>query len=292
MPYGVKRGVKAPGEFGVADVAGLALAGSAGIISALVTDFQAKGESSALFTLNHWAASHFDMFGLGNPPLWLVVAGLVAAGAGSVFYFQPITRQGAFAQGVGLLAVLMTFVPPELGAGLTAPDEDLPGLQSVSANFDPSSQKIDARPRQAGFSGGASADGARVIQAQSSRRVAQYVVEMRVTFPGGFDENVTTLIRRGMLRGRLHNESTKQTYNLFRNAGGNLRQQGNTLIIRAGVPARSETTRLWVRIECEGHASEEQSAVARIDETLRWNITMRESTTPMFIQRLNKSFWF
>ncbi len=289
MPYGVKRGVKAPGEFSVADIAGLGLAGSAGIISALFTDFQAKGEAAALFTLNHWAADLFSMLGLGNPPLWIVVVGLVAAGAGSVFYFQPITRQGAFAQGVGLLAVIMTFVPPELGAGLSAPSgENLPGLRSIA--FDKVATP-NARAAAAPRTAAGAPDDAQRIDAQS-RRVAEYVVELRVTFPSGAPDNVRTLIRRGDLRGRLHNADTDQTYNLFRNAGGNLEVRGNSLIIRAGVPAQAASATLWVRIETEGYLIEEQSAQASVNRELKWNITLTESTTPLFIQRLNKSFWF
>ena len=47
MPYGVKQGIKTPGEFGMGDMFGLALASASGIVAALVTDFQAQGESSA-----------------------------------------------------------------------------------------------------------------------------------------------------------------------------------------------------------------------------------------------------
>ena len=118
MPYGLKRGVKNPGEYNFADMFGLALAGATGIIAALVTDYQQKGEASALYTINQWVVSASRMIGLGDTPLWVVVIGLISLGAGSIFYFQPITRQGAFAQGFGLLAVMMTAVPADL-AGAT-----------------------------------------------------------------------------------------------------------------------------------------------------------------------------
>ncbi|MGE4035436.1 MAG: hypothetical protein AB7F91_14725, partial [Parvularculaceae bacterium] len=105
MAYGAKRGIKSPGEFGIMDIAGMGLAGAAGIVAALVTDYQQKGEASSLYTINQWAATLGEILGLGQVPLWMVVLGLIAAGGLSIFYFQPITRQGAFAQGFGLLAV-------------------------------------------------------------------------------------------------------------------------------------------------------------------------------------------
>ena len=103
MPYGVKRGVKAPGNFTFTDMVGLALSGSAGIIAALVTDYQQSGETSALYTINQWVVQLGSILGFADIPLWMVVIGMTAVGAGSVFYFQPITKQGAFAQGFGLL---------------------------------------------------------------------------------------------------------------------------------------------------------------------------------------------
>ena len=125
MSYGDKRGFKAPGEYKAGDMMGLILASAAGIIAALVTDFQQQGEMSALFTLNQWAVALGGMLGFTDIPLWMVVVGLTAIGAGSVFYFQPITRQGAFAQGFGLLAVLVTAVPGDFAAGIQSIDGNL-----------------------------------------------------------------------------------------------------------------------------------------------------------------------
>lgn len=284
MAYGAKRGIKTPGEYGFMDIAGLGLAGSAGIVAALVTDYQQKGESSALYTINQWAAALGDILGFGNLPLWTVVIALIAAGALSVFYFQPITRQGAFAQGFGLLAVLMTAVPADLAGGLQPTGPVLPDLQPVAMN------------RQAVLGDGIvlaslQAEEAQIVQAQDSQS-ARYVVELNIVFPGGVPSDIDAMIRRGAVRGRLHNADTDETFNLFRTAGGNLVVRGDSLIIRAGVPARSTEATLWVRIEAEGYAIEEQSAKATLDSGLQWTINMRTSTMPLFIQRLSKSYWF
>lgn len=290
MAYGVKRGIKSPGEFGFSDMFGLALAGSTGIIAALVTDYQQKGEASALFTINQWVVSASTLLGFSTIPLWMVAVGLVVVGAASIFYFQPITRQGAFAQGFGLLAVMMTAVPADLAGGLEAMS-DLPLLEEAA---------VTDREASLGGSGVAAgiinatyapAQAARVIPVQS-RASGKYDVIIKVNFPNGIQSNVDTMIRKGELRGRLHNEETGETWNLFRTSGGTVSRSGNTLTLRAGVPTRSDSSRLWIRVEAAGYAIEEQSAVANRGRRLNWSIDMKPSNTPLFVQRLNKSYWF
>jgi len=435
MPYGVKRGLKTPGEYGFSDLAGLGLAGAAGIVAALITDYQQSAEASALYTLNRWAVSGGELLGYSSIPLWAVILGLIGIGAGSIFYFQPITRQGAFAQGFGLLAVVMTAIPSDLAGGLEdiLDDGNLPGLRApigpsasvidnntivftqlsneISNSIDsnnlalttvsernknvitgkvinitpeiqalgrsegltPISQLVidEAQNNQksiqlinddgksvkleqasfdvsadTGFNNNANENlSARISGSKKATRdfvwkiksslvsdsrnarsslttsdpvtnrvhlgtvaattqstasnllqnddgVAQYNVRLMLTFEDGLPDDVTTLIRRGQLRGRLHNEQTGQTYNLFRNAGGVLRQDGNVLIIDAGVPARSTEARLWVRIECTKHKIEVQSAQATLGAILDWPIVIKTSSTPMFLQRLNRVYWF
>jgi hypothetical protein len=284
----MKRGIKAPGEYGISDMAGLGLAGAAGIVAALVTDYQQKGEASALYTINQWVVTAGNILGFANVPLWVVVVGLIGIGAGSIFYFQPITRQGAFAQGFGLLAVMMTAVPADLASGLEATGAALPDLQPVALEREAA---LESGIMSATFSAASPAENARVIEIQD-RQAARYVVELRVEFPNGAPNNIDQMISKGSLRGRLHNEDTDETFNLFRNAGGNLLMRGDSLIIRAGVPARSATAKLWVRIECEGYSIEEVSNTASLDDPLNWTITMKPSSTPLFIQRLNRSYWF
>lgn len=285
MAYGAKRGIKTPGEYGFMDIAGLGLAGAAGIVAALVTDYQQKGEASSLYTINQWAATVGEILGFGNVPLWVVATGLIATGALSVFYFQPITRQGAFAQGFGLLAVLMTAVPADLAGGIQPTGPMLPDLEPVALN------------REAALGDGIvvasfeAAEPAQVIEVQESQ-AARYVVEINIVFPGGVPSNIDDLIRRGACRGRLHNADTNETFNLFRSAGGNVIVRGDSLVVRAGVPARSTEATLWVRVEVEGYAIEEQSAKASLESALNWNVAMRQSSTPLFLQRLTKSYWF
>jgi len=282
--YGVKRGFKSPGEFGVGDIAGLGLAGAAGIIAALVTDYQQQGEASALFTINQWIVQLGSLLGFTEIPLWMVVIGMTVLGAGSIFYFQPITRQGAFAQGFGLLAVIMTATPADLAGGIESINDNLPGLQPASVR----EASMGAQLINASYTPGA----ASLYQIQTSGEAAKYDVHLTINFPDGIPSDIDTLIRTGAIRGRLHNEDTKETWNLFRSAGGTIQRQGDSLLIHAGVPARSETAQLWVRIECTGYVIEEQSATATLGERLDWSIDLDTSNMPLFFQRLRKSYWF
>ena len=292
MAYGVKRGMRAPGDFTAIDVAGLAGAGALGIVSALFTDFQQKGEASALFTINHWLAGAGSRIGFDRPALWTVVAGLVALGAGSIFYFQPITRQGAFAHGFGLLAVIMTAVPPDLAGGLYG--LDAPALTRVGIVDDDAKTKIAGSRLEAGDALEA-AEVVAVAQRGDGPQVdgaPAYNVRLRIDAPDGLPRDLAAAIKSGALRGRLHNAVTGDTYNLFRNAGGALERVGDSIFISAGVPAEADTAELWVRIELNGYAIEEQSATARLGRELDWRIVLRPSSTPMFIQRMQKSYWF
>lgn len=283
--YGVKRGIKAPGEYGLGDMVGLALAGAAGIVAALVADFQQKGEAAALFKINEWAVQFGSLVGFTEIPLWGVIAGMTAVGAGSVFYFQPITRQGAFAQGFGLLAVLLTMTPPNLASGMQGINDTLPGFASTTVR----EAMREARVHNASFTPAA----AQLVEVQAQREGDKYDVHLRIEFPDGIRGDISSMIRRGTIRGRLHNEDTNETFNLFRATdGATIRREGNTLIFHVGVPAREMTARLWVRVECMGYSIEEQSAEASLSEPLEWTVEMTPSSTPLFIQRLNQSYWF
>ncbi len=286
MTYGVKRGIKTPGEFGIVDYAGLSLAGAAGIVAALVTDYNQSGEAAALFTINQWAVSLGSLLGFVDIPLYLVALAIIAIGAGSIFYFQPITRQGAFAQGFGLLAVLMTAVPDDFAGGIEAMRDDLQSLPAPSTSSE-ASIKFDNATLPASFAPGE----AGVVEAQS-QVAARYNVKLRINFLGGLTESIDTLLRRGQLRGRIHNADTSQTYNLFVSAGGRVTRDGDSLIIEAGIPARSASATLWVRVEAEGHRIEQQSAQASLSQTLNWTIDLQPSDTPLFLQRLGQSYWF
>jgi hypothetical protein len=289
MPYGVRRGIKAPGEYRLGDLTSLGVWSAAGILAALATDFSQKGETSALYKINEWVVTAGRNFGIGDVPLWGVGLGLIVTGALSIFYFQPITRLGAFARGFGLLAAAMTATPTDLvsgiqGAGLLQPLQPAVFVDEAALNPEASMNA----PTHVASSGGE----VRTFAVQAVRSDARYDVRLTVSFPNGAPKDIPALVKRDQLRGRLHNEGTKETFNLFQSAGGAVETTAKTIVIKAGVPAKSKEATLWVRIEAEGYAIELQSAKANLDKPLEWTITMRPSKTPLAMQRLGKSYWF
>lgn len=261
--------MKPSGEFTLGDIGGLALSAAMGIGAAIVTDYQQRGEGSALFTINRWVVEFGRFFALGDVPLWSVMAGLVGVGALSVFYMQPTTRQGAFAQGYGLLAALMMAAPPDLGGGLPA----MTAREIVAEQ---------SRPRVVNAA----------FAAVEAPAAAMHDVRIEAHFPNGLRNDLDAMVRRGAIRGRIHNAATGETFNLFRSAGGVAQMQGDVLVVSAGVPAKGAADTLWIRIEAAGYAIEEQSAEARLGALLDWRIDMRPSATPLFLQRLGRSYWF
>ncbi|MEL6360027.1 MAG: hypothetical protein AAFR21_03000, partial [Pseudomonadota bacterium] len=308
MPYGLKRGVKAPGQFTGGDIAGLALAGATGIISALVADYSAKADTAAIFTLNRWVNGACELLGLGQAAVepWVVILMLIVIGAGSIFYFQPITRQGAYAQGFGLLAVIMTMTPANLADALEGATglQGLEQLEPISADTASlrEASLVQGTDENAKIASIASSQGstsnrptatdsqeARLVQVQQ-KRSAYYTLELTIQFQGGVQEEIEELIDSGRLRGRLHNKETGQTFDIFRSAGGDIIVEDDTVIIRAGVPARSQQSRLYVRLEANGYAIAEESAVAEIGDLLEWSVVLRESSVPIALQRLRKPY--
>ncbi|MEM8937617.1 MAG: hypothetical protein AAGC77_14565, partial [Pseudomonadota bacterium] len=235
--------------------------------------------------------------------LWMIFLGLTVIGAGSIFYFQPVTRQGAFAQGFGLLAVLVTALPGDLSSGIEAMgvmDAELEPLEAIDdAPVETITEAKLSNPLNAGTTVQAERP-PQIYQAADTRSKPKYNVTLTINFPNGLPADVDTLVRGDRIRGRLHNETTSQTYNLFKTAGGTVTPNGNQLVIRAGVPAElsngrgrgTRTTRLWVRIETEGYTIYENSYEATLGRAVNWTVDMKPSRTPLFVQRLRKSYWF
>lgn len=282
MAYGDRRGVKNPGEFKFADYLGFGLAGSLGIVAAMLVDLRQSAESSALFVINRWVADVGMLLGLGQLPLYAVVLIMMAIGAASVFYFQPVSLQGAFAQGFGVLAALMTVAPADIGAPLDAPMDQLPAPQAMAPATVHNATYVAANNtnlrQEASF-----------LQERNSER---YDVVIEINFPNGLSRDFDRMVRTGLLRGRLHNKDTGRTYNLFRNGGANMTHTNRKVTIRTSLPGDADTADLYARIEADKYAITVEQFTADAGDNPTWVINMTPSNTPLFIQRLGQSFWF
>ena len=278
MAYGERNMRKGPGEFGAVDFMGMGLSAAAGIIAAIVFDLTQHQDASALFLINKWVARLTEVIGLGAIPLYGVVLILMAIGAASILYFQPVTMKGAFAQGFGALAALTTIAPSDLGTALPGPtdeplpaaSEDVPGPEAIPAGY--------AVPLAASTA---------ILQPAEG-----YAVRLRVVFPDGLPRDIEEMVDSGSLRGRLHNETTGRTYNLFLSGGGALDYEDGTLSVATTLPGDEPTATLIARIEADGYAIRTESVRVSLGANPAWTITMAPSGQPLFLQRMGQSYGF
>lgn len=297
MAYGERRGTKSPGEYGFADYFGFSIAGSLGIVTAMLVDLRQSADTSALFVINRWVADLSTLFGFGELPLYAVVLLMMAIGAASIFYFQPISMQGAFAQGFGVLAALMTIAPSNFGTPLDAPMESLPPTAmtmptergAVLTSFIGSSTGAEISRHTGGISGQARLMPASYTVMQGENG---YDITIEINFPDGLRREFDAMVRSGNMRGRLHNKETNKTYDLFKNGGADIKRTPNKLTIRSSVPGMAATTELYARVETAGYAITTEKFEARQGANPVWVINMTPSGTPLFIQRFGKSYWF
>lgn len=295
MAYGERSGRRAGGEYSAFDKIGMGLAAAIGIAVATAVDLVQSDETSALFVFNKWVSKLTDTLGVGGVPLYGVVLLLMLIGALSILYFQPITFRGAFVQGFGVLAAIMTVAPSDLGAPLpgsgegvatTERFEALPEGQDVEDAF---GDEINYRP---GRNGASLYPVAAVIQPE---QVGGYTIRMKIVFPEGLEEDMASMIRKGHLRGRLHDETTGRTYNLFRNSGADLVYRNNTIYIVTRLPDvdpqndREETT-LAARVEAAGYKITEERFSAREGVNPIWEIQMTPGGAPLMLQRLQRPY--
>ncbi|MEM9234435.1 MAG: hypothetical protein AAGA69_09400 [Pseudomonadota bacterium] len=292
MAYGERKARKPLDEFGLADKMGLGLASAGGIAVATFIDLTQSDDASALFIFNKWLTDFTSMIGIGDLPLYSVILILMAIGALSISFFQPVTLRGAFVQGFGLLAAIMTMSPSDLGAPLpgTMDDaneggfiEDMPLPSGDDSFFE--EEDVSYNPAQS------PALAVPVIMMQSGSSDG-YSVRIKVTFPDGLKEDITTMVRKGNLRGRLHNEANGRTYNLFLNSGGDADFRNDTLYIATRLPGTAPTTTLVARIEADGYRIKEERFEAKKGANPIWQINMDPGGGPLMIQRLNRPYTF
>lgn len=304
MTYGERKGArKNPGEYGFFDLIGLGIAAAFGIAVATFFDLTQSDEASALFVFNKWLATVTNMFGFGNVPLYGVVLILMGLGAASVLYFQPVTFRGAFAQGFGALAAIMTLAPSDLGGAMPAPGG---GAFLEGASDLPPAEGDDVWPEEGTMEGislppawrGAAPPSLVPVSAASANSAAAekkegYSIRMKIVFSDDLETGeLEQMIRNGTLRGKLHNEASKKTYNLFRNTGANFKVRDDTIYLSSRIPGEADTATLVARIEAEGYRIIESRFNASTGVNPVWTIRLQPSNTPLLLQRLNRPYWF
>lgn len=307
MTYGERKGMsKMPGEYSLADLLGFGLAGSLGIVAAVMIDMQQSDEGSALFYISRWFSWFTELIGIGVLPLYAVILALMALGAAAVYYFQPVTMQGAFAQGFGVLAALMTIVPSDLGTPLEAPDmpiiveeepETTAQIEAQLTGLVGNAEGMAVRGsllQQAVYTDVSPARyaGTQTVAYQTRQSEVKYNLTIEIVFPNGLESDPDSMIRKGNLRGKIHDDTTGSTYNVFRNSGAIIRQSsdGKMLTVMTSIPGNSNSSRLQSRIEASGYAITVEDFTATTGNNNVWRITLTPSKTPLFMQRLGQSY--
>ncbi len=296
MAYGEQKGRKDAGDYSAVDMFGLSLASAIGIVVATFFDLTQSDEASALFLFNQWLATATETLGLSTPPLYAVVLILMAVGASSIFFLQPVTLRGAFAQGFGVLAAITTVAPSNLGSAMPGAESgDFAPLPAASLAAEPFAQ-----PAVMELDGAVSAMGLSTpIAAWSGTATAAmmqssgYSIRIQVEFPNGLAKDPQQMIREGSLRGRLHNSASGMTYSLFRTVGANLQWEGTQrLRIVTRIPGDASSAEMVARIEAEGYRIIEDRFNATQGVNGVWTITMQPSNTPLVLQRFRRSYTF
>ena len=278
----------------------LSLVGSAGILSALVMDLQNRGDNSALFVVARSMVYLAALIGVLAVPLWMVIVGLMAVGAGVVLYFKPGGMRAAFAQGFGTLAAVMTLVPGYGGEAIGVPTEGMDGAVPVIREGD-----VTARD---GTGGTESAGGdARPILASLAPPPAAlppagegrdtvpgggYTIRVRITFPDGPPEPLALRIKQGRLKARLFNPVTGRAYNLFLSAGAPIIREGDRLLVTTTVPSDAPEATLLLRVEADGYEIEVAEATCDQGANEVWDVAMTPTSEPLLFQRLKHSYAF
>jgi hypothetical protein len=268
-------------DIGVFSRAGLGGVAALGIGSAILVDLTQQREASALYVLNRWILEVTSLLGLDSIPLYGVMLILMAIGGGTVLFFQPVTMRGAFAQGFGALAALVTLAPSDLGTPLQAPAESMTPRSNLDAAFGPARL------------GGEDAFLLPISAAASQQAAGQnYQLRIQIEFPQGLRTDVDTMIGRNQLAGKLYNPETGIRYNLFRNSGAEMDYSGGVLRIVTQVKAADAEADLQLLVEADGYEIHEDSFTVRRGANPIWQVTMEESRQPLFLQRLRHSYRF
>jgi hypothetical protein len=277
MAYG-DRARNSARSFGPLSIFGVSLASAFGIGTAVVVDLLQQREASALFVLNRVMMDLTSLLGLGALPLYGVMLVLMTVGGLSIFFLQPQTMRGAFVQGFGLLATVLTIAPSDLGAPLDAPSSQPAMLNNAGL---------------APVGGG----GERLVRASAAQRSDQaastsYQLRLQIEFPEGLPSDLETMLRRRKLTGKLFNPETGVRYDLFRNSGAELSFENDILRIRTDVRGADGSADLKLLVEADGYKILEDEFAAQSGPNRIWSVTMEPSNMPLVVQRLRHSYSF
>ncbi|HXZ67807.1 MAG TPA: hypothetical protein VEH07_04385 [Alphaproteobacteria bacterium] len=276
------------------------IAGSIGILAALVIDYLQKGDSSSLLfatkLVNQAALARFNVSAV---PAWIYLVIVLIAGFAMVYIFEPTNKRNAFYAGAGVLGFLATFSPIAQQTLQIPSAEELPSLDSLlqatqtvpDGTLAPATTAplAPASPAPAPAGKGFAEEGAAIQPQAFDRSNSEMVVAQAQTIP----VNIIIVLPAGAkgslagIRVMLHEDATGQTKSL--DGSGRFAKMGDRLVIfyQTTVMAAGSTS-VKVRVEAEGYTITEKPFTITPDmRVARIELPLTPSSTPLAVQRLN-----
>ena len=272
----------------------LSLTGGAGILAAVLTDLQHRGDNSALFVVARTLAGAAAVIGLASMPLYAVILLLMGVGAAVVLYFRPRGLRPAFMTGFGSLAALTTMVPGYSGEAIGSPEAagaeaPVPVIEEGELTA-AAPWANEARIAVAGFAAAEADAPPPALKPAPARR--GYTLRVRMTFPDGVPEPIALRIKEGRLKTRLYDPARRKAYNLFLSAGGPVIRDGDTLQVETTIPADTPDGTLMLRVEADGYEIDVSEFRVSTGENAAWEVTMTPTDEPLILQRLKHTYAF
>jgi len=304
--------VDRPHRFSAAKLVIMMLTGTAGVAAALVTDFIAKGEASAILKMSILLNQTFNM----SIPLGYLTVALLATGPIAVLFAQPRTLRAAFYAGASVLAVAMAGTPieklervaPLLAFDTPVPEETLilpapsatesmisPGVMSPAGRATAGLQTLE---ENRALDPGAIINGA--VSPSSAQQAADLSLPVvPVQMAPSIPVTVQVMLPEGeplsKMSARLHDTVSGQTWDL---GVGRAEEKDGAYRVKftANIVPQDEEARplahLYVRIEADGYAiAEADRPVSRMGPVVL-PINLVESDVPIWLQRFNKPYKF
>lgn len=250
-----------------------------GTSSAILVDLLFKGNASAVATIAVVSQNTLQDLFPGNDlsiAWWQVALALLIITPIALIPNRPPNPQIAFSMGFGMLASMMTFVPP---VGIASPDP----APAMTSGLTPAVASAPAlghtqAPTQAQASTVSFISSARAQPGPSGE-------ELRVAITARLPEGVS---QRGIaVNGWIHNTRTGQTFSLPRPRRAT---DGQALVyppltLERGLAGEGRPGALILRLEAPGFAIVNQKVEIPEGRSAAIEVTLTRSAVPLFVQR-------
>ena len=319
-----------PKRRGLIEFLAILIAGGAGVVVALFSDFVQKGDTSALLILNTFMNGSLDL----DIPILHLATALLIAGAIAVLVFDPRTKRAAFIIGASILAILTTVMPVQDYEDLVPIVEEVLPLLNFEDEIMGDENATESEESDAGTTPG---DAAFVLPQPSPNELATVhpaeaidtshrnfvraglfpvILDRTANIEAGTaafdnlltrvqDERIPVVVSVSVpsgnglpkLSARLHDATTGRTWDISSLGRAQRTENGYQVYYSTSIlPGRSSNdvlAHLYVRVEAPGYViAEEDEKVGNTNTRVTLNVDLEPTQTPLLIQRLNRPYKF